>query len=86
MQNICTTVFGLAIVLFLANLAGATVVNVQLADNQGGPTSGIYTGQAPTRTPATTIGITCSLQAASRTRFFDAGGFHRGCHLGQLLR
>jgi hypothetical protein len=44
-KNICTTVFGLAIVLFLANLAGAAVINGQLTNTSGGGDGGPYTGQ-----------------------------------------
>ncbi len=42
-KNICTTLFGVAIVLVLANLAGATVINVDLQGTNGD--RGAYSGQ-----------------------------------------
>ncbi len=44
-KKICTTVLGLAIVLLLANLAGATVVNAELSNTSGGANQGEYSGQ-----------------------------------------
>jgi hypothetical protein len=44
-RSICTSVFGLAIVLVLVNLAGATVINADLQDATSASNAGTFSGQ-----------------------------------------
>ncbi len=48
---------GLAVTL-IASYASATVINGEVVGIAGGPAEGQYSGQAPTPTLATIIGIT----------------------------